>query len=296
MKSLFLRIFLSFWIAQALFVVAAILVTVAFRPHNASWEALRTTVLNDAVTAYEDGGVPKVREYLDSIDATQHVRAYLFDENGVEVSQRGAPDWAIRVASGGPRVPHDGFLFPAPPVQRDSRASSDGKHRYTVVLGLPPGPRVFIGPRGVPFTGLIIGVITSGLVCYLLSWYLTKPIVRLRTAARQLAAGDLPARTGAPASMRRDEVAGLMPDFDAMAERIETLLKAQSRLLNDISHELRSPLARLNVALGLARQRSGAERAAMLERKEREAGRLNELLGRLWALPPKEHGGQHRPS
>jgi len=295
MKSLFLRIFLSFWVAQALFVVAAILVTVAFRPRSATWEALRTTVLNDAVTAYEEGGVPKVREYLDNVDATQHVRAYLFDENGIEVSGRGAPDWAIRVASGGPRSPHDGFLFPAPPVQRDSRASSDGKHRFTVVLGLPPGPRVFIGPRGVPFTGLLIGVVTSGLVCYLLSWYLTKPIVRLRTAARQLAAGDLTARTGAPASVRRDEVAGLMRDFDAMAERIETLLTAQSRLLNDISHELRSPLARLNVALGLARQRAETENSEMLDRIEMEASRLNELIGRILTLARLEDGEQLAP-
>src|SRR5579863_7141780 len=121
MKSLFLRIFLSFWMAQALFVVAAILVTVAFRPHISSWESLRTTVLTEGVAAYEEGGAAKVRQFLDNMDDTQHVRAFLFDENGVEVTQRGAPDWAIRVASGGPRVPaHDGFLFPAPPVQRDS--------------------------------------------------------------------------------------------------------------------------------------------------------------------------------
>jgi len=295
MKSLFVRIFLSFWIAQALFVVLAILVTVAFRPRSATWEALRTTVLNEGVNAYEDGGVQALRQYLDNVDATQHVRAYLFDEQGIEVSQRGAPDWAIRVASGGPRTPHDGFLFPAPPVQRDSRASSDGKHRYTIVLGLPPGPRVFIGPRGVPGTGLLIGVITSGLVCYLLSWYLTKPIVRLRTATRQLAAGDLTARIGAPGIKRRDEVAGLMRDFDAMAERIETLLKAQSRLLNDISHELRSPLARLNVALGLARQRTDLESVDMLDRIELEAARLNELIGRILTLARLEDGEQLVP-
>src|ERR1700746_1687868 len=197
----------------------------------------------------------------------------------------------MRGASGGPRSPHDGFLFPAPPVQRDSRASSDGKHRYTVVLGLPPGPRVFIGPRGVPITGRIFGGCTVGLVCSLVSGLLTKPIVRLRTAARQLAAGDLTARTGAPASMRRDEVAGLMRDFDAMAERLETPLKAQSRLLNDISHELRSPLARLNVALGLARQRASVESADMLDRIELEASRLNELIGRILALARMEAGG-----
>jgi two-component system, OmpR family, sensor histidine kinase CpxA len=295
MKSLFLRIFLSFWMAQALFVVLAILVTMGFRPRTATWEALRTTVLNDSVGAYEEGGEEGLHRYFDNLDHTQHVRAYLFDEHGNELSRRPAPDWAIRVATGGPRIPHDGFLFPAPPVQRDSRGSSDGKHRYTVVLGFPPGPRVFIGPRGVPFTGLIIGVITSGLVCYLLSWYLTKPIVRLRTATRELAAGNLTARTGAPASTRRDEVAGLMRDFDAMAERLETLLKAQSRLLNDISHELRSPLARLNVALGLARQRAGVESADMLDRIELEASRLNELIARILTLARLEDGEQIVP-
>jgi two-component system sensor histidine kinase CpxA len=295
MKSLFLRIFLSFWMAQVLFVVLAILVTIAFRPKATTWESLRASTLNDSVNAYEEGGQPQLRLYLDNLDATQHVRAYLFDEHGVELSGRGAPDWAVRVASGGPRNPQNGFLFPAPPVQRDSRASSDGAHRYTVVIGYPPGPRVFIGPRGVPITGLIIGVITSGLVCYLLSWVLTKPIVRLRTVARQLAAGDLSARTGAPANTRRDEVAGLMRDFDAMAERLETLLKAQSRLLNDISHELRSPLARLNVALGLARQRAGVESADMLDRIEMEASRLNEMIGRILTLARLEDGEQLVP-
>jgi len=295
MKSLFLRIFLSFWIAQALFIVLAILVTLVFRPRSSTWEGLRTTVLNDGVAAYEEGGARQLRQYLNDLESTQHARAYLFDEHGVELSGRPAPDWAIRVATGGPRMPRDGFIIPAPPMQRDSRASSDGKHLYTIVLGLPPGPRVFFGPRGMPVPGLIIAVISSGLVCYVLSWFLTKPIVRLRAATRQLAAGNLTARSGAPASNRRDEIAGLMRDFDAMAERLETLLKAQSRLLNDISHELRSPLARLNVALGLARQRSGGESADMLERIELEASRLNELIGRILTLARLEDGEQRVP-
>src|SRR5579864_2656323 len=295
MKSLFLRIFLSFWVAQALFVVLAILVTLAFRPRSSTWEALRTTVLNEAVSEYEEGGAPQLRSYMQDLETSQHVRAYLFDERGNEISGRGAPDWAMRVAAGGPRNPRDGFIIPAPPVQRDSRASSDGKHRYTLVLGFPPGPRVFFGPRGLPVPGLIIAIISSGLVCYLLSWYMTKPIVRLRAATRQLAAGDLTARSGAPASKRRDEVAGLMRDFDGMAERLEMLVKAQSRLLNDISHELRSPLARLNVALGLARQRAGVESADMLDRIELEASRLNELIGRILTLARLEDGEQLVP-
>ncbi len=294
--KLFLKIFLSFWVAQALFIVLAILVTLAFRPRSSTWEALRTTAMNDAVNAYEEGGHTQLRQYLDNLEATQHVRAYLFDENGEEVSHRGAPDWAIRIAAGGARSPRDGIVFPPPPVQRDSRASSDGKHRYTLVMGLPPGPRVFFGPRGMPVPGLIIAVLSSGLVCYFLAWYMTKPVARLRAATQLLAAGDLTARAGNPKSRRHDEIAGLVRDFDTMAGRLETLVKAQSRLLNDISHELRSPLARLNVALGLARQRSGPESASMLERIELEASRLNELIGRLLTLARLEDGEQRVPS
>src|ERR1039457_4625210 len=115
MKSLFLRIFLSFWMAQALFVVWAILVALAFRPRTSTWESLRTTVLNEAVTAYEEGSEAQLRTYMDSVEASQHVRAYLFDERGNEVSRRGAPDWALRVAAGGPGRPRGGFLFPAAP-------------------------------------------------------------------------------------------------------------------------------------------------------------------------------------
>src|SRR5579863_9921080 len=134
--KLFLKIFLSFWVAQALFVVLAILVTLAFRPRSSTWEALRSTTLNDAVNAYEEGNERQLRQYFENLEATQHVRAYLFNEQGEELSHRGAPDWAIRVALGGTRSPRDGIVFPPPPVQRDSRASWDGKHRYTLVMGL----------------------------------------------------------------------------------------------------------------------------------------------------------------
>ena len=276
MKSLFLKIFLSFWMALALFLVLAILVTMVFRPRSSSWEALLQTAMNDSVNTYEEGGSPALSSYLENLEHTQHVRAFLFDEKMEELAHRGAPDWVARVARGGPRVPHEGFIFPSPPpVLRDSRASADGLHRYTLVLSPPPGPRLFLGPRGLPIPGLIMLFISSGIVCYVLAWVLTMPVVRLRAATQRLAAGDLTARAGAPNIRRNDEVAGLMRDFDAMAERLENLVKAQSRLLNDISHELRSPLARLNVALGLARQRSGPESASMLERIELEAGRLN---------------------
>jgi two-component system sensor histidine kinase CpxA len=296
MKTLFLRIFLSFWMAIALFVVLAILTVEVFRPQrNPTWESLATNTLADSVAAFEQGGQRQVREYLENLEATQHVRVHVFDEQGNEISGRAAPAWVEHIALGKPVLPRDGILFPAPRIVIESRGSSDGHHRYIIALAPPQGPRVFFGPHGFPLTGLLILVLSSGLVCYLLSWYLAKPIVRLRAATRLLAAGDLSARAGAPTSMRRDEVAGLMRDFDAMAERLEKLVSAQSRLLNDISHELRSPLARLNVALGLARRRSGTESEEMLERIELEASRLNELIGRILTLARLEDGEQEVP-
>jgi hypothetical protein len=155
MKSLFLRIFLSFWLAIALFVVLAILAVVAFRPQrNPTWESLATTALADSVGAYEQGGAHQLRAYLENLEATQHVRAHVFDEQGNEISGRAAPVWLEHIALGKPLLSRDGILFPAPRVIVESRGSSDGHHRYTIALALPQGPRVFFGPHGFPLTGL----------------------------------------------------------------------------------------------------------------------------------------------
>jgi len=146
-----------------------------------------------------------------------------------------------------------------------------------------------MGPGGLHGLGVLLAVLTSGLVCYLLAAYLTAPVVRLRAATQKLAAGDLTARAGIKNS-RHDEIGELVRDFDGMAGRMETLVNEQSRLLNDISHELRSPLARLNVALGLARQRTGPEAAGALDRMELESGRLEEMIARLLTLSRLEAG------
>jgi two-component system sensor histidine kinase CpxA len=206
------------------------------------------------------------------------------------------PDMSGVLRGGPPR--HHGWIDSLLPERVIRKALTfDGK-RYTLVLVLPPGPRVFFGPHDVPGLGIAIAVITSGLMCYLLAWSMTSPVTRLRKAAQSLAAGDLSARTGAPVSGRRDELTELMRDFDRMAERIEGLVDSQSRLLKDVSHELRSPLARLSVALGLARQRAasevGAEVAPELElalnRIELEADRLNQLIQRLLTIARLESG------
>jgi two-component system sensor histidine kinase CpxA len=114
--------------------------------------------------------------------------------------------------------------------------------------------------------------------------------MKLRKATQKLAAGDLSARVGAQPSSGGDEVSQLVHDFDLMAEQIEKLVNAQSRLLKDISHELRSPLARLTVALELARQRTGPEAQAVLDRIDLESNRMNELIGSLTTIARLESG------
>jgi two-component system, OmpR family, sensor histidine kinase CpxA len=294
MRSLFVRIFLSYWVAQALFLVLAILVTLAIRPSGeiASVQAQQTRFLNEAVQAYQTGGQEGARNYLRTVRDGQHVRPFLFDENARDLTGRTPDEWVVRVARGKTATADTlwGRLGPARYL-RQSLAGSDG-HSYTLVIEFPPQGRGMFGPHGVPGLGILIAVISSGLVCYILARYLTSPIVRLRAATQKLASGDLTARAGVPGSRRHDEMAELMRDFDRMAERLENLVNAQSRLLTDISHELRSPLARLNVALELARQRSGADAHSALDRIDRETNRLNELIQRLLTIARLEAGNE----
>jgi signal transduction histidine kinase len=154
-----------------------------------------------------------------------------------------------------------------------------------------PPPALFWGstPSYVRLAGLLL---TSILLCYLLALYLTSPIRKLREATNKLASGELSTRVASRIGNRRDELSDLARDFDGMAERIESLITSQQRLTRDISHELRSPLARMNVALEIAKQRSGKENLPLLERIEGESNRLNEMISRLLTLAKLESGAE----
>jgi two-component system, OmpR family, sensor histidine kinase CpxA len=293
MRSLFVKIFLSYWMATGLFFVLAILIAVAFRPSReiSNLEAQQSKFLSDALQAYQSGGETAAWRYLRNLHDTQHVRLWIFDEHGKDLLGRRPEPW-MEHAFHGKMSTADSFWGRLRPIQflRTSGTGADGR-TYTLITQLPPEDHAPFGPHGVPGLGLLIGIISSGFVCYILARYLTSPIVRLRAATQKLANGDLTARAGAPRS-RRDEMAELMRDFDRMAERLENLVNAQNRLLTDISHELRSPLARLNVALELARQRSGEEARSALDRIDRETGRLNEMIQRLLTLARLEGGAE----
>ncbi|MCX7117989.1 MAG: ATP-binding protein [Legionellales bacterium] len=126
---------------------------------------------------------------------------------------------------------------------------------------------------------LIQALLISGLICYLLTRYLTNPLHSLRDAAMSLARGKLNTRVGHLTGHHLDEIDELSFEFDKMAERLEILIKSNQRLLQDISHELRSPLARLHVAIELGRKKSGTLAKSEFDRMEAECLRLNSLIG-----------------
>ncbi len=133
------------------------------------------------------------------------------------------------------------------------------------------------------------GLAASLLFSAVLAWYLSRPLRHLSNASRRLAGGELDTRVMPAMGRRRDEITDLGVDFDHMAGRLQNLVDAQKRLLHDVSHELRSPLARLRVAVGLAQQQPERQGPA-LERIEREAERLDELVGQVLTLSRLEAG------
>jgi two-component system sensor histidine kinase CpxA len=130
---------------------------------------------------------------------------------------------------------------------------------------------------------LIIALSVSALISWWLARYISRPVTSLQASTRALAAGHLDTRVAPDIAHRSDELGVLARDFDQMAERLRQLLAAKETLLRYVSHELRSPLARLRVALSLAR-REGADLPREMDRMERETERLDTMIGQILRL------------
>lgn len=291
MRSLFLKIFLFFWMT-VLLIGIAIVVTWSLQPEilYTRWQALMSEVLSthaqNIAETMERQGPQAAAAYLQRLNRLGRMQTALLDDHGNTVLGANFSGEAARV---GARAIQTGqAVFEIKPHMGYSAQIGTGPsgRRYVLLAEMPrAGP--FFAFRATTSTQIlrwILAILISGVICYLLTRYLTSPILRLRAATRELAAGNLGARAGGAIEKRRDELGQLVRDFNRMADRIEILLNSERQLIRDISHELRSPLARLNVALGLARQRAGPEAAPQLDRIEREAERLNEMIGRLLTL------------
>jgi signal transduction histidine kinase len=275
MRSIFAKVLLWSLGTFALSLVAYWAISRALErrgpPRGDPFLGLMAVVEDDACRAFEAGGSERLAAHLRQLDASLPGEHYLTDASGRDlVSGADRSDLLRRGQS--PPVP----LRP-----------SGGR---VIMIGLPRGGRYryisvvkpwFERPNLLPYYGAIVLVIA--LMGSILAVHLAAPLRRLRQVVDRFGRGDLSARVR---SARRDEIGELSRAFDEMAGRIETLLAAERRLLQDVSHELRSPLTRLDVAVDLAF--TSEDRGASLGRIKRDVGRLTVLVNELLQLTRAE--------
>ena len=295
-RSLYLKIFIWFWLAMIIINVVLFTAFALTRPTptRRSWRDLAQVGPNaqKAAEVYEQSGAAVLTSALQATEKSSGVNATFFDESGKELSGRAVPSGAQELGAKALETRDIEFNFALENTLVARPVVSARGQRYVYIAHIPRPPfQPSLQSLGLR---LLVILVIGGIFCFWLARYLTQPLLKLRTTTNELAEGNLGARVSTKLAKRRDEVGQLGRDFNSMAERLESMVKAQQRLLGDISHELRSPLARLGVALGLARQRSGPEANGALDRIERESDNLNEMISHLLTLTRLESGTDGR--
>jgi len=270
MRSLFAKTLLWFLATTAIAMTGIIITTAltfsASEPRGPFGPVLNLQV-EEAKQAYEKGGRAELSAVIARIQRIAQVQVVFTDAQGTDlVTGQARPELVHRPPRSRWRLPFP-FTTRRPIIAREDLS----KHYWLFLIDQRRNLTFFFLQ---PVHLWIIGLVT--LLCYGFAYHLTSPVTRLRSVLERFGQGDLAARA---AINRKDELGQLSSSYNQMADRIQTLLAAERRLLLDISHELRSPLARLGVAVELAR--SGEDRDHMLDRIQKEADRLNELVAEL---------------
>jgi signal transduction histidine kinase len=299
MYSLFWKIFLWFWLTVIVIGVTVVIATLTtgsndavHREKVAKLSIYLPLEARHAAEVYESAGKTGLKNHFDSLKESGIIEPYLFDESGIDVLGQKPPARAAEFAKDAredaPRVGD----FPNKVLIAAQRVQGASGNRYTMLLVLSGTPLLSLlkGLGFEAFVRLLVVLLVGGVFCFWLTRNITRPVVQLSEAARRIADGQLDARGDKSIRWRRDEIGRLGLSFDHMAGRIESLVQAQQRLLGDVSHELRSPLARLCVALGLLRECSPEERIEYLDRIELEAEHLDKLIGQLLTLARIDSG------
>jgi len=276
---LFWKILLGFWftfvaITQGLWVVFAF-----YNPHEPPESGIARRFvklqINSAVSMLHTGGMPALNNMMANWPES--------DRKLFSVTPSLLPAQGNTVQDLEPgKIPHEVVEFVQGPDGQGYRLRYDVQglmheyrpRRHRDLLNMPP-PLLWLGGLG----GLLFSAV--------LAWNLTRPMLQMRKAFGRVAQGDLSVRLFSSMGKRHDELSEVARDFDSMAERLQVLVKAREELLHDVSHELRSPLARLQLAIGLARQNPSTVETS-LSRIEHEAGRLDKMIGELLALSRTE--------
>lgn len=296
MRSLFLRVFLGFWATVALMLLVLALTDQWMQRSTggqfipAPLAALLETIVREARAAHAASGPPGLDACLRENSRRYGLTLSAVDAEGRQFGDAGAAESmeaAHRaLATGRPEVRRFGasicFGMPLSDVRGASLA-------LAARMRLPSAEMWSAQPH-IRLAAVAAVILLAGAVCLGLSRFLTAPVRRLQAAAGHLAMGDLSARVARGGRMRRDELGDLERDFDRMAERIERLVAAHRRLLWDVSHELRSPLARMAVAMELLRKDAGPPRPELIERINRDISALDHLIERALELARREAG------
>jgi two-component system sensor histidine kinase CpxA len=299
-QSLFFKIFLWFCVIVVLVGLSIETSSILANYYETSWQRVLHSIMpmeaEKSARMYEANGKQAVQDYLDELQRQKSVRFYFFDEDGNPLLDRGAPPLILKLAAnkeGLTRTEKQNLSLVDPKNGAALRLveTSSGR-KYTLAFQQSPNLIMPVSEAvGThPYLRLLGIGLFGALLCFLLTRNITKPIVRLRSAASGIAAGQLRTRVDPAVLRRHDEIGSLARDFQRMAEQVEVLVTAQKDLLGDVSHELRSPLARLIVALGLLRQASPEEAPEYLNRIDQEAERLDKMIGQLLTLTRIESG------
>ena len=245
------------------------------------------------------GGVDALRQLLKQ----QWRRAvYAVDENEHELLDRPVPPTALQQAralvSRTPAVVqeiptadgHRYLLFQAPIEGFNGGTHIDSEQALRIFEGRSHYIATTTSSRDlIPFLPLLAAIFASLIFAFLLAWYFAQPIRHLKQAFDAASEGNLDRRLSQAMGNRRDELSDLGRDFDRMTQKLRALMISQRRLLHDVSHELRSPLARLQASIGLAMQQPEKMQAS-LQRIAREGGRIDKLVSELLTLSKLETG------
>jgi two-component system sensor histidine kinase CpxA len=297
MSKLFIRIFLWFWLAMI--VIGVILVTLALTTSPmesfARKETKRLTGYGQRlIETYEKGGDQALSEKILEYQKKEHINLVLLNVKTESLSHQPVQPNLLRFARKAllGQLPIAQLDEPGRRRHKDLRNFAIPLDQDYVLLAEVPRPsrlELLLDPQALTLRLVAIFLVATS-VCYFLAHSLTAPIMKLRRATQELAGGDLGVRVAPQLGRKGGELADLGRDFDRMADRIANLIESRQRLLRDISHELRSPLARLNIALELARRKTGEGAAGALDRIGLEAERLNEMIGQLLRITRLESG------
>ena len=295
-RRLFWKIFLPFWVVQAM-LLGALYLRLHIRLHSERpwWVQPSRQVMpelaRDAAAEYDRGGQPALDAFLNGIAVPNRASYWLLDKDGKNLGRGPLPNGLE--ANAQQALQNGGSLR----VEDSSVVVSTvatPEVRYLLVAEFIPPPLSERVPGDIVWT-LKLGTIVSLFMCLLIAHYLSKPIERLRNATNELARGNLDIRVSRYIGNRRDEIAELVRDFDSMADELRNLIQSERNLLSGVSHELRSPIARIRLALTLARGADARERNEMLDRIEQDTIQLDSMLEKILTVARLE-GGQHKPT